>query len=408
MSPASTERRHRPGLRPARLVCRLLCGSLLGLAPGALLQTTVHAQSRTSLTPSISFGQFYDDNLFSTPTGQQGDTASRISPSLDGRYDSPLFDLDGRYSFDTELYADHPDLNRFLMRQDGTLSAHYTASPAWFLTADGSVLDTYAPEELTLTNGLAVGRQHARQVALDASVVYRLTLRNQLSVDDQFVNDALIDSMSSRMNETTFRLEHASSARTTVGLGYRLREFDLGGGLTSTSSAFLAGWEHALSPLTHVQIWAGPRIEAGGVHAEVSASLTRELESGSLSLACTDDQANTLGDALPLEVRALTVGLTRQFGRPLTISVTPGLYDDIQNGASTVVYAMAASVTRRLVGPLALAGSYQFTSQHGWLNGQPLIVPHQVVMLTLVVAPDARSIQDDAVARSIAVPMRVP
>src|SRR5262245_8115715 len=82
---------------------------------------------RLTITPSLSLGERYDDNIFETQTNKQHDFITVLSPGIRVQYLSPAptlgtqFDLD--YHADIEFYADHSSQNNVGHRQSLTLDS---------------------------------------------------------------------------------------------------------------------------------------------------------------------------------------------------------------------------------------------------------------------------------------------
>ena len=79
------------------------------------------------------------------------------------------------------------------------------------------------------------------------------------------------------------RLNRRLTAMDTGSLGYIVRYFrftgdDLSDGDTTTSQSFLLGWTRQLTPMTHLELRAGPRFSAGTVNAEASLAVRHRLQ----------------------------------------------------------------------------------------------------------------------------------
>src|SRR4029450_4704529 len=70
---------------------------------------------RLTLTPSLSLGERYDDNIFETQTNKQHDFITVLSPGIRVQYLSPAPTLGTQLDFDyraaIEFYADHSSQN---------------------------------------------------------------------------------------------------------------------------------------------------------------------------------------------------------------------------------------------------------------------------------------------------------
>ena len=93
-----------------------------------LVATATYGQEpsqRLTLTPSLSLGERYDDNIFETHTNKQHDFITVLSPGIRAQYLPPAptlgtqFDFD--YRADVEFFADHSSENNVAHRLSLTL-----------------------------------------------------------------------------------------------------------------------------------------------------------------------------------------------------------------------------------------------------------------------------------------------
>ena len=84
----------------------------------ALLATVAYGQEpsqRLTLTPLLSLGERYDDNIFETPTDKQHDFITVLSPGIRVQYLPTAPTLGTQFDFDyranIEFYADHSSQN---------------------------------------------------------------------------------------------------------------------------------------------------------------------------------------------------------------------------------------------------------------------------------------------------------
>ena len=109
---SQTPRQHR---RHAAGIWRLQ-GIAVGISLSllALVATVAHGQ-RLTLTPSLSLGERYDDNIFETRSDKQDDFITILSPGIRAQYLTPeptigtQFDLD--YRADIQFFAEHSSQN---------------------------------------------------------------------------------------------------------------------------------------------------------------------------------------------------------------------------------------------------------------------------------------------------------
>src|SRR5690242_1142939 len=62
------------------------------------------------ITPSLSVGELYDDNLFFSSTNRQQDFFTRVSPGIQAGYQSTPLTFLGGYTSDSEFYSRHTEL----------------------------------------------------------------------------------------------------------------------------------------------------------------------------------------------------------------------------------------------------------------------------------------------------------
>ena len=105
-----------------------LQGIIVGLL--ALVATAAYGQEpsqRLTLTPSLSLGERYDDNIFETQTNKQHDFITVLSPGIRVQYlpTAPTLEtqLDFNYRAAIEFYADHSSQNNVGHRLSLTLAS---------------------------------------------------------------------------------------------------------------------------------------------------------------------------------------------------------------------------------------------------------------------------------------------
>ena len=150
-----------------------------GVAPALLLLRAVMlpsvalAQAGYYVTPSFSLGAVYDDNVFSTSSHPKADFISRFTPGIQAGYQSAPLTLLGRYTFDAEIYADHPELDNAQVRQQPSIEFRYLPTRPLTLSVNGSYFETQTPRELNGLTGLEVGRRRAQSFSFAPSIAYQ-------------------------------------------------------------------------------------------------------------------------------------------------------------------------------------------------------------------------------------------
>ena len=108
----------------------------------------------------------YDDNLFFTSSSREEDLISRFSPDIQFGYQSVPFTFSGRYTFDAEVYAYHPELTTAQALQRASIEARYLPAPPLTLALTAAYLESQTPEEINVVTEPGQGRQRASQIFL--------------------------------------------------------------------------------------------------------------------------------------------------------------------------------------------------------------------------------------------------
>lgn len=372
-------------------------GALLALVALLLFvpQVSVFAQNGSYVKPGITLGEFFDDNLFMVPGATpEADLVSRVSPALEVGYRAQRGHLIGNYNFDAEIYPNHRDLNTPFVRQNAGLDLQYQFSPKVSFTTLGSYDRTHTPVELNLigvdgvSTGLAIGRFEADQIMINPGATAQITGRTKAVLDYRWSRSSLLDTFSSWISDADARIEHQATGTTMVGVGYGLRQFGFVNASGLRTQRFLLGIGHSFSPLTTLEVWAGPRISPGEVRPELTATLTHRLQRGKLTMHYGQQQGTTLGTVVPLEVQNADLQLTLQTSRRVSIALTPGLFRTTDHATlDLLVYAIGGSATVHLTPQLALMTSYRFSRQVGTFADFDRTIRHQIALISFVITP---------------------
>jgi hypothetical protein len=345
------------------------------------------------ITPSLSVGELYDDNLFFSSTNRQQDFFTRVSPGIQAGYQSTPLTFLGGYTSDSEFYSRHTELTTFQMRQRALFELKAMPTESLRLSTRGTYSKTNAPWELNTFTGVALTRVRADRLALDPSISYRFdpltTAKGDFTVSrDRMVNAISINSALARVS-----LDRRISSTDTVTAGYTGRRFEFDGDGTITSHAPLLGWEHKFSPLTTLTLRAGPRFTEGSLddRPEALASIQHLLPQGEVSLAYSNMQTTVIGQ--PVSVMTESVRLTAKY-RPLPhleIALEPTVARATSDTFKTTVYISNVELAYQFTKELALRGTHQFSLMRGDFNpatgpvAGTVEVPHNMFWLRLVV-----------------------
>jgi len=267
---AGTWRRQRTAARISCLLFILVATAASGQEPS----------QRLTITPSLSLGERYDDNIFETPTDKQHDFITVLSPGIRVQYlpTAPtlgtLFDFD--YRANIEFFADHSSENNVGHRLSLTLNS--PLAPSLQVSFRDLLVITEDPfardERLSNPTGLrpASQQQRARTTHNEAEgrVDIRLGGRTSLGVlfgnlvDDVDVPEELDEFRYTVGAELGYALNVARDSRVFVAYQASFETFRNNGIVPSVNAdspfqvhAFGTGVRHELTPTLVVDAGLG-------------------------------------------------------------------------------------------------------------------------------------------------------
>src|SRR3989454_12698806 len=260
------------------------------------------------VTPSLSIGEIYDDNLFFSSTQREKDFFTRVSPVLQAGYQSTPLTLLGGYTFDSEFYSKHSELTTAQVRQRGVIELKAMPDQVLTLSVSGAYYQTRTPQELNLTTGLATSRVRSERYTTNPAFTYRYDPLTTAKGDYTFTKDLFARGITVDSHILNLALDRRLSQRDTAAPGEGRRHFEFAGSPALTSHAFTVGWSHELTPLTTFTLRGGPRLTEGTVDRlpEASASIRHKLKSGQLSLSYASILTTVFGLAIPLTAQGIT------------------------------------------------------------------------------------------------------
>lgn len=139
-----------------------------------LLSAGEPAFAKLEITPSVSVGEEYNDNIYLTETDREDDFITKISPAISLKYAIQPLDLSLDYSLNFKFYGNHSDLNETSIGEVQTVQFKNQYRPLKLLFIDLS--DTYKRVPVDVR----------RPVALNNTVV-NMTESNTFSVSPYVV-----------------------------------------------------------------------------------------------------------------------------------------------------------------------------------------------------------------------------
>src|SRR5882724_6120801 len=393
-------------------MCRAGIALMLGLLGGLGIPTAVWAQAGYYVTPSFSFSEVYDDNLFSTSTGRESDIYSRFSPSLQGAYQSAPLTLLGSYAFDSEVYPGHPELTKALAGQRASIEASYRPDRFLTLSFIAQYTESETSRDINTLTGIDQGRRRSQQYSFSPSVGYRFSPFTSGNAGYAFAQVASGGSTSS--HTLNLGLNRQITPRDAISLGFIERLFfstqdSTASEDSTTSHAITLGWTRPLTAFTTMALQAGPRITEGSLGAEVLASISHRLKNGQVSLTYSQSQnlvaglsnavnTNSLAASIGYEpLHRLQLGATASISRNTQVQSTQTRTGDTQGDNAANVYALGLSAGHPLNKWLLLQGSYNFSFQQGILSSSSAAatgnggdIYHNIVTLGLAITFPSR------------------
>lgn len=345
------------------------------------------------VTPSLSIGELYDDNLFFAPTDRQQDFFTRISPGLTAGYQSTPLTLLAGYSFDSEIYSKHPELTTNQMRQNAVLELTARPTRLLALAAKGTYSKTRTPWQFNTFTGVAIRRVRAERIEFNPSMTYRQDPLTTATGDYSFSRQTIVGSISIDSHIVNLGLDRRITETDTLTPGYIGRRFEFDGLDSITSHAFTLGWRHNFTPLTTLTLRGGPRVTEGALDdwPEALVSLQHRLTRGEVALTYGNILTTVVGQPEKIMAQSLSATIDYELTPRLRVIVGPTAVRVTAQTFRTTVYVSNAELTYQVNKWLALKGSHQFSLMRGSFNpltggtGGTVEVPHNMVWLRLVV-----------------------
>jgi hypothetical protein len=376
---------------------------MLGFLVGEIIPTAAWAQAGFYVTPSFSFGEVYDDNIFSASSGREQDLISRFSPGIQVGYQSTPLTLSGGYTFDSEVFVVHPELTTAQARQRASLDVRYLPISSLTLSLTNTYIETQTSGDINVQTGIQEGRVRTEQLAFLPSIAYRFDPLTTATGGYGFTKTEQAGGTTNDAHIVNWALDRRITSLDTGSLGYIFRSFrfdgdsftdgdSFAGGETTTSHAFTFGWTRQITPLTEISLRAGPRFSEGSVNAEALASLRHRLEHGELSFTYSSSQDSVAGEAGAVNTHSFSASLTYRFLQFLEVGAAPAFYRNTRGNAEAKVYQLNLNATYQINQWLSLKSSYLFSFQQGLLDSTPAIaqpgngnILHNIALLSLVI-----------------------
>jgi hypothetical protein len=330
--------------------------------------------------PALSIAEYYDDNVFRSTSGRVDDFVSRFGAGVQGGYVSDPLPTSGALCvrFGGVREEPSPDARHGAL-QDAGLTFGYLPTRFWRLGLTSGYTETQLPETLNETTGILASRTKARNYYISPTVTHYWDEFTTFSSLYSLSNSRFRGGSKTETHNLQFIVDRQVTWRDKLHLSYvfryysfttnRLEENPLDRHDTISSHAALVGWTRQLSPLIWVTLSGGPRVTKSRVTPEVLATLTRELQYGSLSLTYERTQSTIVGRGGPVTTDRVIFSWERQLSNYLNLTITPGFYNNQSSTFDTQVYRLDIAALQQWTQWLAFRARYQFRYEQGAIIG---------------------------------------
>jgi hypothetical protein len=368
------------------------------IVPG--VRTAAWAQAGWYLTPSLRLSESFDDNIFATSTNRESDFITRITPGLDGGYRSDPFTLTANGAFESDIFAKNPQLNDPTTGWNAGVNLQYLPTRNWTLGLNINYLETKSltsfaqglininlQNPLNPANTIQFGRQRTTLLSALGSAAYQITPRTSATGSFGYTYSTLEGGATNTAYTTQLGLSHQITAVDTGTFNYLNNVFDSPGSPTSVVNSPTIGWIRQFSPVTMLNVSAGPSFVEGSVYPNVNALLTHQFKIfdivANASLRYSYYQGFVVGEAGAQNTQNATATLTAEPIRSLLLSLvlSASKSDSISERTVPTVttYGVALVATYQILKWLSARASYTYYYQEQ-SGGN---IPHSVLSLGL-------------------------
>jgi predicted porin len=378
----------------------------------------------------VSLTEQWDDNIFRTSSQREADFLTRVTPGFSAGYQSQPLTLLGSFAFDSEIFAEHPNLDGAANGKRAGLQATYLPTRNLTLGLKSAYTETQTPSVLNTITNVEQGRAKATQTNASPTASYQLTPRMagdatysytrttvgtasgtsstsatvaglttvthraDLSLTRQLTPGLVVPPLAAPPDESTRTAATVAPRPTAADLGavaYGLTVSEFEGFPSITSHTLTLGWTHYFTALTSVSLRAGPRYTEGAINPEVDAEIVHQGRSVRLSLAYFRSETTLVGQAGTAKTQGARGSLGWTPLRGMTVTVTPSWAQTSSEVSATTqsltsqditVYASDVSLSYQLTRWLTAGAAYHYTRQ----EQRPAAIEDNIVLLRLEIA----------------------
>jgi hypothetical protein len=360
--------------------------ALTGLAIAmALAFAPLSAQEGGYVRVSGSSAEIYNGNLLSAPNSrpQETDLFSRFGSAFETGYVTIPLRLVGRYELDAERYLDHPDLNRNVARQEGTLTLDFAPIPRLVFNTAGTFLQSYNPTEFNVESQLAVGRTKGERLYVTSAATYSLTQTMKASAGIQFSRDTLAGGFESITRTARASFEGHTGLRNGYRFDGEVREVGfVTDDVPQRSYVATAGWIYGVTQRTGIELTAGPRFTEGRIQPEITAMVRERFRRADLSAGYWRTNITAIGERGTIDVDRIAADAVLRPFEHVTLTAIPSYTRSSRTGSVVPIYSLEGEVVMEATHRLAFVTSGRLARQRG-------VLPSTILFIETPYAPPA-------------------
>lgn len=391
-------------LDPPTVIAQLLQG-----IPPSPIETMSGSTERIPegvyIMPWLATGVVYDDNVFFQQRNlRQDDVFVRVTPGLQGSYQSTPLTMVANYRFDAEEYSKHHNLSSGMQRQFGTLELRGRPANNWTLNNTFGFAQTHTPFELNFLTSAQTARIKTERYFVNPTTEYRLDALTKFRGEFGYSKDIFGGGPEINSYISNLGMERRVGTHDWLGPAYVGRHFTFGGNLTSPIAGFLGGnpadvtshallmtWGHDFTADTRLDVRAGPRVTNGSLDDRPEAFVgirSRIFQGAELGLAYTSALTTVIGTVGATRTDSVIVRFVYEPVQHFTFTVQPSaawiksstFTSTIYTGYIEAAYQFNKYVTAKGSAYFSYQGS-DFVSTSG--TPQTAVIPRDVYWLRL-------------------------
>jgi hypothetical protein len=357
------------------------------------------------IMPWLATGVVYDDNVFfTTRDRKQEDVFLRVTPGLQGSYQSTPLTVIANYRFDSEVYNKQHDLNNVVQRQFGTVELRGRPSNALNLNLLTGYAQTNTPFELNFLTSAQAARFETERYFVNPNAEYRMDALTRFRGEYAYSKDIFADEVDINSHIFNLGMERRVGTHDWIGPAYVGRHFTFGGNLESpiagfiggnpenvTSHAFLVSWAHDFSADTRLDVRAGPRITNGELddRPEAYVAIRRRIHNGEVSLGYTSALTTIIGTVGATQTDSVGVRFVYEPVRHLTFTLAPTAAWVRSSSFRGTIYTGYVEAAYQFNKYVTAKGSAYFSYQNsdfitdGMVTAENVIIPRNVYWFRL-------------------------